>query len=163
MKLHLALDVSNGKAYDYRLTHSRSADAPVAVKMLTEGGLANVNIDEFLADGAYDNYDIYKVLARRKIQPNVKIRKNAKYKKGNDQNLVWRNKSIDLASQKVKRRSLCSALREQRIARGYGKRSLVETFFSRYKAYYGDRFMSRKRIHAEREVAFKVRILNQFA
>ena len=45
--------------------------------------------------------------------------------------------------------------------KGYGKRSLAETFFSRWKMLLGDRLKSRKFSHQELECLLKFHALNQ--
>ena len=122
-------------------------------------GLSEIKIKIFLGDGAYDIRSIYEILDKREIIPNIKIRKNARWKAHSIPAFAWRNDSI----RAVQKTGPPFSLQAQRLARGYGKRSLVETFFSRYKAYFGDRCVSRKWVHAQKEIAFKVNVFNRFA
>jgi len=47
--------------------------------------------------------------------------------------------------------------------KGYGRRSLAETFFSRMKMMLGERLASRKYDHQELESLLKIHVLNRMA
>lgn len=166
LKLHAAIDPSTGEILDHQLTESDRDDAQVACQMLQSGKLAdNGNIQELLADGAYDTTKIYRLLCKKKIRPNIKIRSNASYSAFSCPERNWRDQQI-LKALKAKfdfpDLSFKELLRQVRIQDRYGRRSLVETLFSRLKAHFGDKSRSRKMPSLQQEFKIKMNMLNRF-
>jgi hypothetical protein len=93
-------------------------------------------------------------------QPLIPPRKTAKLWEGSEPWVQWRNQAVS------ERRGL--GLDDIGVSlwkklRGYGMRSLVETFFSRFKRSFGDRAYSRNDKGFSVEVSLKCEILNRWA
>ena len=107
---------------------------------------------------------MYQAIKEKNANPNIAIRKNAIVNKEEDKAMDWRNKQIKKAKEKAKNKEeMKEELRKQRNEKNYGKRALVENLFSRFKAYFGDKAVSKTVNTLQREMAVKVNVLNLFA
>ena len=165
IKLHAAIDVSTGEVLDHRLTDSNYSDSKAAEEMLEKGNLGDIEVGELLGDGAYDTKELYKILHKKEIKPNVRIRRDAIHSNGQKSELNWRDEQIYESLKKkwqypeLDRKEL---FRLQRLKQNYGRRSKVENLFSRFKAIFGDSLQSRKMHNIKTEIATKIAILNKF-
>lgn len=165
IKLHAAIDVETNKLVDYKITDSKADDAQTALKMLENGRLSGSEISEILGDGAYDRKAIYRLLYNKKIKPNIRLRHDAIPSETKESALKWRDDQIyKMLKLKLKMADLdkSEVFRLIRMEQNYGKRSLSESFFSRLKAFFGDKLSCRKSQNIQSEIAIKMNLLNQF-
>ena len=147
---HLALNVLGDASKDTNSAHGRP-DA------------------ELLGDGGYDDREIFQYCAELGIEPRIRIRHNATLKsKG-----VGRARSVAVRDQLgggiVDPTIFYALTKSQREAyRGvwkaiakYGRRSLVESAFSSFKAHLGGSIQAVKKENIVHEIAWKARLYNE--
>ncbi len=108
-------------------------------------------IDKLLADGAYDGNDIFKCLAEKGIVPCIKVRKNARVKKGNH---ILRNLSA------ISQRYNLQQWKDSMVS--YGRRWMVETVFSSIKRMFGEYVYSIRMENMKQELMLKASLYNKF-
>jgi len=101
-------------------------------------------------DGAYDNNKNFQFLSFRGIQPAIKVRKNAKYRKTNH---YLRNKNVQ--SQKTD-------LQQWKTGVSYGQRWIVESVFSCIKRMFGEYVTAIRLENMIKEMILKVSLYNLF-
>ena len=104
------------------------------------------------ADGAYDTRICREVLDELGIEDVIPPRKTGKIHA--EKGLRNRNKAI------MEIAGLNGDYELWKKLKGYGRRSLVETFFSRLKTVLGDRLASRKYNHQQLEGLLRMHVLN---
>lgn len=107
------------------------------------------------ADGAYDTKKCRKLLEERNIEDVIPPRKTGVQSKKND--LENRDKALKEI------RGLTGDVDLWKKLKGYGRRSLAETFFSRLKTMLGEMLSSRKFDHQNLESLLKMHVLNTMA
>lgn len=150
IKIHVGVDPRTGECIVCEITDEKKVDAsqlPILIKK------APKSIKRVIADGAYDTRSCRKALFKNGIEGVIPPRKNGRI--ANDEELEERNNGI----REVK--GLQGDLALWKLLKGYGKRSLVETYFSRLKSLYGDRLRSKKQRNQVAETLFRVHCLNQ--
>jgi transposase len=149
-KLHLAVDADNGMIVARTLT-DQDADDPSQVAPLLDqiDGL----IDRVTADGAYDGAPTYGTIAARgDIEVVIPPRSTAVIS-GEQSPFAQRDQYLKMITERGR-------LAWQK-ATDYGKRSLVETTMSRYKALIGPRLRARAFAAQLTEAAIGIAVLNQ--
>ena len=101
-----------------------------------------------IADAGYDTHEFFQYLREKRIEPAVLVRKGAKIR-GNQ----YRDRII---------RAIRRGKKKWKEAVGYGKRWLVEGFFSSFKRWSGEYVSSVKFENIRKELIFKVAIANMF-
>lgn len=155
-KIHVAIDPKTQELILTDITDKDKHDSKMLPPLLSKisGRLGRV-----FGDGAYDTKSCYIAIIKRGGEPLIPPRKTAKLWKGNEPWTQWRNRAV------LERRGLgldIEGLRLWKKLRGYGTRSLVEAFFSRFKRSFGDRAYSRSDKGISFEVNLKCEILNKW-
>ena len=84
LKIHIAVDVKKKRILSLDVTSEQVHDGKVRSKLVDDITIKhNKEIDTAIMDGAYDNNKNFQFLSFRGIQPAIKVRKNAKYRKTN--------------------------------------------------------------------------------
>lgn len=156
-KIHVAIDPETQELILTDVTDKDKHDSTMLPPFLSRlrGRLGRV-----FGDGAYDTRACYKAIMERGGQPLIPPRKTARLWQGTDPWVLWRNRAV------LERRGLgldAEGLSLWKKLRGYGMRSLVETFFSRFKRTFGDRAYSKSDQGISMEVSLKCEILNRLA
>ena len=152
IKVHAAIDPKSGECVAAVITGEKGAD-PSQLPSLIENTPRSVK--KAYADGAYDTLNCRKILKRRKIEDIIPPRKTAKLRE--EEGMENRNDGVR------ELRGLGGDDKLWKLLKGYGRRSLAETFFSRLKTIYGDRLSSKKTDHQILESLLKIHGLNRMA
>lgn len=155
IKLHIGLDPSSQEVISYEVTSSSGSDAknlPVLLKK------APKTIKEVIADGAYDTQSCREAIAQKGAKALIRPRKGSllgvkKYPGSEDRDEAGR--IIRRLGNDEEALSLWKKLTR------YGRRSLVETFFSRLKGRFGSRIQSKTPERQEVELGLKIRVMNR--
>jgi hypothetical protein len=110
----------------------------------------NKVVETAIMDGAYDSNNNFQFLSFKGIQPAIKVRKNAKYRKTNH---YLRNKNVQ--SQKTN-------LQQWKDSVGYGQRWMVETVFSCIKRMFGEYVTAISFENMIKEMILKASLYNWF-
>jgi transposase len=155
IKIHIGLDPSSQEVISYEVTSSSGGDAKQLPILLEK---SPKSIDEVIADGAYDTQSCREAIAKRGAKALIRPRKGSltgiKNYPGSDERDEAVNLIRGLGNDK-------QALDIWKKLRRYGRRSLVETFFSRMKQKFGSRIQSKTIDRQWVEVGLKLRLLNQ--
>ena len=164
-KLHAIIDVDTKELVDLRVTRDRCHDNRKFIPLVRESAYKG---DTVYADGAYDSKDNFDHLEKNGIKPGIKIRKNfstdcrgssARWKAVIDQ--------FGIRTRRLKGRGI--VLDEDRISYnqkkwkekvGYGRRWLVEAFFSVFKRVYGNYASSHSWRKVKNEMTLKLLLYN---
>ncbi len=112
----------------------------------------NKVVETAIIDGSYDSNNNFQFLSFKGIQPAIKVRKNAKYRK--KINNYLRNKNVQ--SQKTN-------LEEWKNSVRYGQRWIVETVFSCIKRMFGREYVTAIRFeNMIKEIILKASLYNLF-
>lgn len=152
MKIHAAVDPRSGECMAVVITDEKGAD-PSQLPSLLENTPRSVK--KAYADGAYDTLDCRRSLKRRGIEDVIPPRKTAKLRK--EEGMENRNEGV------LELRGLGGDDILWKLLKGYGRRSLAETFFSRLKTIYGGRLSSKKTDHQILESLLRIHGLNRMA
>ncbi len=148
-KLHLGVNSDTHEIIGFDLTDDKTHDCKVTDTLLADIDLANV-----CADGAYDNKQSYDAITDRGGTPLIPPRSgaclNEKPKTNGD---VMRNHNI-LACHAMGRKSW-------KVGSGYHRRSLAETAMFRVKKIFGGSLASRKHENQVTEALLMARLLNK--
>jgi hypothetical protein len=159
-KMHVAIDLANKNVLSMEMSSGTTADSDM-LPILLRG--IDCSLGAIYADGAYDRAKVRNVCRERQAKQIIPPHKNAvirKSKKGEAPDL-WdeRNSAI---------KTICSHKNSEKgrkiwkQSHHYGKRSLVETFFSRFKTIFGFHFMSKNENARQNELLIKVQMLNSY-
>ena len=150
IKVHVAFDLKRKKVIELEVTDERTRDCQKA-KRLVEGAKKKAKgkrVSKVIADAGYDSHEFFRYLGKEGIEPAILVRKGAKIRGNAVRDAVVR--AIRRGKRKWKR------------AVGYGKRWLVESFFSVFKRWFGEYVSSLRFENMKREIVFKVAIVNMF-
>ncbi|NGX41349.1 MAG: hypothetical protein KR126chlam4_01188 [Candidatus Anoxychlamydiales bacterium] len=154
-KIHIAMDPNTHDIVLAELTENSSNDCNVLKNLLEEMGSGLLRV---YGDGIYDTEGCYEAISKKKAEPLIPARRNAKYKHSAKDHLQARNQQIldivALGGDEIAR-SLWKKLK------GYHKRSLGETSFFRFKTILGHALKSRKMCIQIIECKIKCMILNK--
>jgi len=101
-----------------------------------------------IADAGYDTHEFFRYLGEKRIEPAILVRRGAK-RRGNP----YRDRII---------RAIRRGKKKWKEAVGYGKRWLIEGFFSSFKRWFGEYVSSVKFGNIRKELIFKVAIVSMF-
>jgi transposase len=151
VKLHVALDPATQEVICAEVTDANESDALVGARIVKR---LPKSVREVIGDGAYDTRHFRNAVQRRGAKVVVPPRSSARLTEDAQRNDDLR---------------LIRGLGDDSIARGlwkklvgYGRRSLVETFFSRLKGAMGPGIRSRSEEARRVEVKLKLIIINRF-
>jgi hypothetical protein len=153
-KLHLGVDEKTGLIHAQVLTENGKGDgdAQQVEKILDQ---VKSPIDKFSGDGAYDTYEIWKLLKELKIEGIIPPQENAIY---------WVNEFdelLDLDRNKILEKIETIGRKEWKKASNYHRRSLSETAMYRFKIIFGPTLYSRIFEKQKTEAAIKIKCLNK--
>jgi len=152
IKIHVAFDLNRKQVVELEVTDERTPDCKKAVK-LVEGAKGKAEkegkrVKKVIADAGYDTHDFFRYLGEEGIEPAVMVRKGAKIRDN-----PYRDRVI---------RAIRRGKRKWKKTVGYGKRWLVEGFFSSFKRWFGEYVSSVRFENIKKELVFKVAIVNMF-
>lgn len=151
-KVHVAIDGNSQMVLVGGLSEQTMHDSQVMPLMLDS---YSGEINDVLADGAYDTIGCYESIFDHKGKPIIPPRKGARSQNGDHPALVPRDQAIDrIIWQKRGKRRWKKEI-------GYHRRSLVETMFSRLKGIMGDRLNNRIFKNQATEVFVRLAALNR--
>ena len=156
-KIHVAIDPETQEVILTDVTGRGKHDSQMLPEFLEQVG---TRIGRVYGDGAYDTRKCYQAILKHGGEPVIPPRKTARIWNIVGKWAEWRNRAVK------ERRGLgldAEGLSLWKKLKGYGIRSLVETYFSRFKRTFGDRAYSKGDKGISIEVALKTVILNQFA
>ena len=155
IKLHISLDADSQEVITYEVTSSSGSDAKTLPILLEK---APKSVKEVIADGAYDTQSCREAIAKSGASALIRPRKGSllqikPYPGSNERDDATRiiralgndQDALDLWKKLTK----------------YGRRSLVETCFSRLKSRFGSRIQSKTFERQLVEVGLKLRLLNR--
>lgn len=154
-KLHIALDADSGEVIADSLTDGHVSDSS-QVSVLREQ--CPDNLEGFYADGSYDRTETYSAL--NQFQPDWPVDTIIP---PIDTSLFPEDPAIEL-DQRQKHLEFIyhHGRKDWEIAKGYGKRNLVESFFARYKTNFGEGLKARDNSAQNTEVAINCKLLNMY-
>jgi transposase len=152
LKIHIAVDIKKKRILSLDVTSEQVHDGKVLSKLVDDITIKqNKEIDTAIMDGAYDNNKNFQFLSFRGIQPAIKVRKNAKYRKTNH---YLRNKNVQ--SQKTN-------LQQWKNSVSYGQRWIVESVFSCIKRMFVGEYVTAIRFeNMIKEMILKASLYNLF-
>ena len=150
IKLHVSVDPKTGDCISTKVTNEKGADCKQVKSLLKT---IPRTVKKVYGDGAYDTRECRELFYQNNIQEIVPPRKGARIRKG--EGMQRRNQAICEILGLRRDQDLWKKLKR------YGKRSLVETFFSRLKTAFGERLACKKWENQVLETNLKVKILNK--
>jgi len=153
VKVHLAVDVRNGKIIEFKVTPDSVHDNKVFPE-LVQGASRRSRVKKVLADGAYDDADNDQALKDEKAKLVVPPRKNSRVRRKPPPESAARNDRV--------REYKLLGKTQWRKKYGYGGRWMVETVYSSWKRLFGEGLSARTPKSVEAEVRRKVFLLNTF-
>jgi len=150
IKVHIAVDAKTQEVVSVVSTGSNIHDGSVTETLLDQ---IHGKQDRVIADGAYDGKPSRDAIRKKGAEPIIPPRKDAVYN-GNAKERDNAILEIKGLGDDNRARSIWKKLK------GYHRRSLVETCFSRLKKLYGDRLFSKCFIRQKIESYLKFYLLN---
>ncbi len=151
VKVHLAVDVRNGKILEFKVTPDSVHDNKVFPE-LVESVRRRSRLKKVLADGAYDDAKNDKAMKDEHVKLVVPPRKNSRVRRKPPPETAARNQRVRQYKRWGKKR--------WRKKTGYGKRWSVEGVYSVWKRLFGEGLQARTRQGVLAEVNRKVVYLN---
>lgn len=153
-KLHLGFDEKTGYVHTEELTENGKGDgdAQQVKHMLAK---VKVEINKIAGDGAYDTYEVWKLLKENGIEGIIPPQENAAYWQDTNGNL------LDLQRNEILKKIDSKSRKEWKTESGYHRRSLSETGMMRFKTIFGPTLTSRIFKKQKIEASIKVKCLNK--
>lgn len=163
LKFHVAVDIKDKKLVGLSVTDEKVGDNS-EFKNLINQALKFGKPSKLLADSAYDSRENFNLLTKLGIKPGIKPRKVEVMPKG------W----IDLKKRRPRVKARGSMMRKKHVLEysldpegwkkkvGYGKRWVVEIFFSSFKRIFGEHVRARKFENMVNELMIKAMVYNSF-
>jgi DDE family transposase len=150
IKLHIAVDAKSEQIVSFRVTKGNVHDSKKFSPMIREVS-EEYDIDKVYADKAHDNRRSFNLLDNLKIEPAIKIRKNASIK----------TKGCPLRREEV---LLIRELGYERWKqlKDAGRRWIAEIVFSSIKRVLGENLLSKKFKAQKVEAGLKIMLYNKF-
>jgi hypothetical protein len=148
IKVHIAVDTKTKQILAIEVTREDVGDGRMLGR-LVEGSAGKANVKRVIGDGAYDSKGIFRLLSDMKIEPLIKVRKNASLKGGG---CMPRKFAVveQLGNGNWKHE------------KGYGYRWMAESAFSCLKRIFGEHITSVKWSNIVNELLLKASIYNLF-
>jgi hypothetical protein len=147
LKIHIAVDVKRKKILALKVTDEKVGDERM-LQTLVEEASKKAKIAKTIGDGAYDTKRSFRYLDARKIEPVIKVRRDASSRAGGCM-------PRKLVAQEYLRNPKAWKRRH-----GYGQRWMVETAFSSLKRTFGE-YVSAKTMHnMANEIMLKASLYN---
>ena len=152
-KVHIGIDADTGQVRAVGVTTNDIGDPnmlPDLLKQIPD----SQDIEQVIADGAYDTKDCHHKIADRHADPIIPPRSNA---------VIWEDAKHQGDRNRNEAVAYCAYLGRKlwKQTTGYHKRSLVETAMYRLKGL-GERLMARDFARQVAEVHLRVAVLNRF-
>ncbi len=147
LKIHVAVNTKTKQAVAMELTDDGISDLSCARELILKSEKIS-KVKKSFMDGAYDEIELWSWCENRKIDPRIRLRKNAK-----PHGLSERSKQA--------KRMREIGMKEWKKERGMGERVHVEGFYSVFKRRFGEFFWARKIKNIIQEIKFKIRLCNQ--
>ena len=152
-KLHLAVNPKTQEIEAEVLTENSGHDADQVDELLDQ---VDAPVDAFYGDGAYDQWKVYKKLAKQEIKPIIPPRRNAKIKQHG------KSKESPLPRDEAIREIRRVGRKRWKESIGYHRRSLSETAMYRMKCCFGNELKNRELPNQRVEARLRSKILNHF-
>jgi hypothetical protein len=151
LKIHIAVDIKRKRILSLDVTSEQVHDSQVLPVLIEDITIKqNKIVDSMIADGSYDNNKNFQFLSFKGIQPAIKVRKNAKYRKTNH---YLRNKTVKMQK---------NNLQQWKVSVNYGQRWIVETVFSCIKRMFGEYVTAIRFDNMVKEMMLKASLYNLF-
>ena len=151
LKIHIAVDIKKKRILSLDVTSEQVHDGKILPELVDDITIKqNKVVETAIMDGAYDSNNNFQFLSFKGIQPAIKVRKNAKYRKTNH---YLRNKNVQ--SQKTN-------LEQWKNSVDYGQRWIVETVFSCIKRMFGEYVTAIRFENMVKEIILKASLYNWF-
>ena len=152
LKIHIAVDITKKRILSLQVTSEQVHDGKILPELVDDITIKqNKVVETAIMDGAYDSNNNFQFLSFKGIQPAIKVRKNAKYRKTNH---YLRNKNVQ--SQKTN-------LQQWKNSVSYGQRWIVESVFSCIKRMFGREYVTAIRFeNMIKEIVLKASLYNWF-
>ena len=147
LKVHIAVDVRRKKILALEVTDERTGDERM-LQPLVDEAFKKTKIVKAIADGAYDTKKIFQYLTAKKIEPIIRVRRDASNRAGGciPRKLVAQEYFQD--PEAWKRRH------------GYGYRWMVESAFSSLKRTFGEYVSAKTMRNMATEIMLKASLYN---
>jgi len=149
LKIHLAVDSKSKQAVSMQVTEERVSDES-QTKLLLEEAMSKNSVERAYGDGAYDSRANFNFLTANRIDPAIKVRKNASKKArgsfARKQSVIEQQSDYD----------------EWKEKHSYGDRWAVEGAFSCIKRIFGEYVSAKKFVNMAQEMTTKVSLYNLF-
>lgn len=146
LKLHVAVNTKTYQAVAMEITDDGISDVSCARKLILDSEKIN-RIEKGFMDGAYDEIKLWKWCKDKKIDPRIRLRKNAR-----PNGFSYRA----VQAKRMKRIGFENWMKE----RGMGEREPVECWNSVFKRRFGEFCHARTISNMEKEIRFKIRLCN---
>ena len=148
IKVHIAVDTKTKQILAIEVTKEDVGDGRILGR-LVESSVEKANVKRVIGDGAYDSKGIFRLLFDRRIEPLIKVRKNA---------------SLRADGCMPRRFAVVEQLGNVnwRKEKGYGYRWMAESAFSSIKRIFGEHITSVKWSNIVNELLLKASIYNLF-
>ena len=151
LKIHVAVDIKRKRILSLNATSEQVHDGKVLSGLVDDITIKqNKIVDTAIMDGSYDSNKNFQFLSFKGIQPAIKVRKNAKYRKTNH---YLRNKNVQ--SQKTN-------LQQWKDSVGYEQRWIAESLFSCIKRMFGEYVTAIRFDNMVKEIILKASLYNWF-
>ena len=151
LKIHVAVDIKRKRILSLNVTSEQVHDGKVLSGLVDDITIKqNKIVDTAIMDGSYDSNKNFQFLSFKRIQPAIKVRKNAKYRKTNH---YLRNKNVQ--SQKTN-------LQQWKDSGGYEQRWIAESLFSCIKRMFGEYVTAIRFDNMVKEIILKASLYNWF-
>jgi len=147
LKLHVAVNVKTKQATASVMTEDNVSDGEMTQKLI-EKSQEYAPIKEVLGDGAYDRYKIWYYVTNKNVKPVIRLRKDAIPNGLNPRACAVRERDR-------------IGVEEWKQIHNYGKRWLVEIWYSSFKRRFGEHCSARKEQTIRQELLFKTMLTNQ--
>lgn len=147
LKIHVAINTKTNQAVAMKITEDFVSDVSQARKLLKQSNKIS-KVEKGFMDGAYDEIALWKWCEEKKIEPFIRLRKNAK------------QNGLSLRAEQSRRMHEIG-FDEWMRERGMGEREPVECWYSVFKRRFGEFFMCRIEKNMIQEIKFKTMLCNQ--
>jgi len=147
LKLHVAVNTKTNQVITMKLTEDSVSDVSQAKKLLRESNKIS-KVKKGFMDGAYDKKSLWDWCSKNKMEPFIRLRKNA------------RPNGLSLRAEQAKKMHAIG-FENWMKERGMGEREPVECWYSVFKRRFGEFFMCRNEKNMIQEIKFKTMLCNQ--
>ncbi|WP_168464285.1 IS5 family transposase [Wolbachia endosymbiont of Ctenocephalides felis wCfeT] len=154
-KLHVMLEIGSKKVIAAKYSSGVYSDHYGACDLIARAN-AKYNISTLYADRAYNRKKLYKLCNELGIKTKIPLQNNAVEHPKLDY-MAERNSTIKFIKSYGE-----DGMKKWKKEINYGKRSYIESFFSRLKQTFGFSFRNKSEINREKEMLLKCYLLNKF-